>query len=160
MVGGLVDRDGEGLVTTIRSSAVIDATPAEVWDIVGDPRNLPQWNKHILAVHEVPPTGLKPGAKYWTEMGGFGVRFRILAEVIELDPPRYSWIRLSGPVDASVRTWVHPAGERQATLEHEVDYHVRGGPLGEIVGRALRLLGASKMLKRGIEAQKRQVERS
>ena len=147
-------------MTTIRHSTEIDATPQEVWDIVGDPRNLPQWNKHILAVHEVPPTGLKPGARYWTEMGGFGVRFRILAEVIELDPPTYSWIRLTGPLQASVRTWVHPAGNGRALLEHEVDYHVRGGPLGEIIARALRLLGATRMLKQGLEAQKRQVEES
>ncbi len=146
-------------MTTIRTNTVIDATPEEVWRIVGDPRNLPQWNKHILAVHEVPPGGLAAGARYWTEMGGFGVKFRILAEVVELDPPRYSWIRLSGPVEASVRTWVHRSGEHQARLEHEVDYHVRGGPLGEIVGRGLRLLGATKMLQRGIEAQKRQVEK-
>ncbi len=154
----MVDRYGGALVTTIRHSVEIDATPDEVWEIVGDPRNLPRWNRHIVAVHEVPPTGLKPGARYWTEMGGFGVRFRILAEVVELEPPRYSWLRLSGPVVASVRTWVHPAGGGRSTLEHEVDYHVRGGPVGEVVGRALRLLGASRMLKRGIEAQKRQVE--
>lgn len=147
-------------MTTIRDRVEIDATPDEVWSIVGDPRNLPQWNRHILAVHEVPPTGLKPGARYWAEMGGFGVRFRILAEVVELDPPRYSWIRLSGPIVASVRTWVHPAPDGRSDLEHEVDYHVRGGPLGEIVGRALRMLGAARMLKKGIEAQKRQVERS
>ena len=157
---GLGQRYRGGLVTTIRGNVEIDATPEEVWDIVGDPRNLPQWNSHILAVHEVPPTGLAPGAKYWTELGGFGLRFRVLAEVIELEPPRYSWIRLSGPVEASVRTWVHPSDPRGTRLEHEVDYHVRGGPVGEVIGRALRRLGASRMLKKGIEAQKRQVEQS
>jgi uncharacterized protein YndB with AHSA1/START domain len=153
-------RDGDRFVTVIRHSAEIDASPEEVWRIVGDPRNLPQWNQHILAVHEVPPTGLVPGAKYWTEMGGFGIRFRILAEVVELDPPTYSWIRLTGPVTASVRTWVHPTSDGRTLLEHEVDYHVRGGPIGEVIGRALRLLGATRMLKKGIEAQKRQVEGS
>lgn len=147
-------------MTTVRDRVLIDAPADEVWDIVGDPRNLPQWNKHIHAVREVPPTGLKPGARYWTEMGGFGVRFRIMAEVVELEPPRYSWIRLSGPVTASVRTWVHPTADGRSELEHEVEYHVRGGPIGEVIARALRLLGASRMLKRGIEAQKRQVEES
>ena len=145
-------------MTTIRQTLEIDATPEEVWEIVGDPRNLPKWNKHILTVKELPPGGLAPGAKYSTEMGGFGVRFKIVAEVIEIEPPTYSWIRLTGPLVASVRTWVHPSGNGRARLEHEVDYHVRGGPIGEVVGRALRLLGASRMLKQGIEAQKRQVE--
>ena len=147
-------------MTTIRTDVEIDASAAETWTIVSDPRNLPKWNKHILAVSGVPEEGLKPGTTYWTVMGGFGLRFRIRADVVEFDPPRYSWIRLSGPVVASVRTWVAPAGERKARLQHEVDYHVRGGPVGEVIARALRRLGAAKMLKRGVEAQRQQVERA
>ena len=146
------------LVTVIQQSEIVDATPDEVWRIVGDPRNLPKWNKHILAVHEVPPNGLRPGARYWTEMGGFGIKFRVLAEVEALEAPRYSRIRLSGPIDAVVRTWVHPAGRRRARLEHEVDYHIPGGPLGAIIERAIKRLGATGLLKRGLRAQKRQVE--
>ncbi len=152
------ERYRETPVTLIRHSEIVDASPAEVWRIVGDPRNLPRWNKHILAVHEVPPNGLRPGARYSTEMGGFGIRFKVLAEVEELEPPRYSRIRLSGPVDAIVRTWVHPAGRRRARLEHEVDYHIPGGPLGAVIERAVKLFGATGLLKRGLRAQKRQVE--
>ena len=146
-------------MTLIRHSEIVDASPAEVWRIVGDPRNLPRWNKHILAVHEVPPNGLRPGARYATEMGGFGLRFKVLAEVEELEPPRYSRIRLSGPIDAVVRTWVHPAGRHRARLEHEVDYHIPGGPIGAVIERVVKRIGATGLLKRGLRAQKRQVER-
>ncbi|HKX24831.1 MAG TPA: hypothetical protein VJP08_00805, partial [Actinomycetota bacterium] len=88
----------------------------------------------------------------------FGVRFRINAQVEEADPPRYSKIRLTGPLEAIVQTWIHPAGRRRSRLEHQVDYHVPGGPVGNVVARALRYLGANAMLRRGVRAQKRQVE--
>lgn len=145
-------------VTRIRSSIVVDARPEEVWDVVADPRNLPRWNRYVRGVHDVPNNGLRPGSRYWAEMGGFGARFRIRAEVQELDPPHYARIRLSGPIDAVVRTWIRPAGRRRSRLEHQVDYTVRGGPIGTVVGRALRLVGAPGMLRRGTRAQKRQVE--
>jgi uncharacterized membrane protein len=145
-------------VTRILESAIVDATPEEVWRVVSDPRNLPKWNHYIRAVHDVPPDGLKEGDRYWTEMGGFGVRFRIRAHVIESQPGRYAKIRLTGPLEAIVQTWVRPAGPRRSRLEHRVDYHVPGGPIGSVVARALRLLGAAPMLRRGVRAQKRQIE--
>jgi len=65
---------------------------------------------------------------------------------------------LSGPLDAIVRTWIQPDGSGRSILEHEVDYHLKGGPVGELVARGLRLLGARTLLRRGIRAQKRQIE--
>jgi uncharacterized membrane protein len=145
-------------MTRIRQHAIIDASPEEVWAVVSNPRHLPRWNRYIRAVHDVPEDGLRPGDRYWTEMGGFGVRFKVRAEVLEVDPPHYARVRLTGPFEAVVRTWVRPAGPRRARLEHEVEYSVRGGPIGAVVARALRVLGAPQVLKRGIRAQKRQVE--
>ena len=145
-------------VTRIREHTLVDAPPGDVWDTISDPRNLPNWNKHILAVHDPPANGLRAGSRYWTEMGGFGVRVRVRAEVLEIDPPRYSKVKLTGPIEAVVQTWVHPAGRRRCRLEHQVDYTVRGGPLGAMIARVLRRLGAKGLLHRGIKAQKRQVE--
>jgi ligand-binding SRPBCC domain-containing protein len=147
-------------MTRIRESAIVEATPEEVWRVVSDPRNLPRWNRYIRAVRDVPRNGLKEGDRYVTEMGGFGVRFPIRAEVVAVEPARYSKIKLTGPLEAIVQTWVHPAGRRRSRLEHQVDYHVPGGPVGSVVGRVLRHLGASAMLRRGVRAQKRQVEES
>jgi uncharacterized protein YndB with AHSA1/START domain len=145
-------------VTRISSSTVVNAPAEEVWKVVVDPRNLPRWNRYIRAVHDVPNGELRPGSRYWTELGGFGVRFRVGAEVQEIESPRYARVRLSGPVEAVVRTWIRPIGKRRSRLEHQVDYTVRGGPLGAIVARALRHLGAPGMLRRGTRAQKRQAE--
>lgn len=147
-------------MTRIRESAIVDASPEEVWEVVSDPRNLPRWNRYVRSVHGVPDDGLKEGDRYRTDMGGFGVRFPIRAQVVELRPPRYSKIRLTGPLEAIVQTWVQPAGARRSRLEHQVDYNVPGGPIGSVVARALRHLGANAMLRRGVRAQKRQIEGS
>jgi uncharacterized protein YndB with AHSA1/START domain len=145
-------------MTEIRESAIVEASPEEVWKVVSDPRNLPHWNRHIRAVHGMPQDGLREGDRYWTEMGGFGLHFRIRAQVQEMEPPRYSKIRLTGPIEAVVQTWVHPAGRRRSRLEHLVEYHVPGGPIGSVLGRSLRRFGAGAMLRRGVRAQKRQIE--
>jgi hypothetical protein len=50
-------------------------------------------------------------------------------------------------------------GTRRSRLEHEVEYRLKGGPLGALIARGLQVVGAPAMLKRGIRAQKRQVER-
>lgn len=157
MVERVDERYREEPVTRIRESVAVEASPEDVWAIVSDPSNLPRWNKHIHAVHDLPENGLQAGSKYWTEMGGFGARFRVKAEVLEVRPPRYSRVRLSGPVEATVQTWVHPAGRNRSLLEHQVDYHVRG-PLGSAIDRVVRRMGATQLLRHGIRAQKRQVE--
>jgi ligand-binding SRPBCC domain-containing protein len=147
-------------MTRIRESAIVDASPDEVWAVVADPRNLPRWNRSIVAVHDVPQDGLGKGDRYWAELGGFGVRLRVWAHVLELEKGRYAKVRLSGPLDAVIQTWIHPAGRRRTRLEHQVDYHLPGGPLGAVVGRAVRRVGATTLLRRGVRAQKRQVEGS
>jgi uncharacterized protein YndB with AHSA1/START domain len=146
------------IMTTVRQWVTVDAPPEDVWRVVSDPRNLPRWNRYIREVENAPEDGLRKGTRYTTRMGVGGVTFRVNASVEEVDPPRYSQIRLTGPLDAVVRTWIRPVGSRRSRLEHEVEYRIRGGPIGELIARGLRLMGASGMLRRGISAQKRQIE--
>lgn len=146
-------------MTVIRQSTVIDARPEEVWRIISDPRNLPRWNSLIKAVHGAPHNGLKPGDRYSTELGVLGVKIKVAARVLETDPPRSAMIRLTGPLEATVRTWLRPVGKGRTRLEHEVDYKLKGGPVGSLIARGVKHLGAPSILKRGIKAQKRQVER-
>ncbi|HEV3474215.1 MAG TPA: SRPBCC family protein [Actinomycetota bacterium] len=137
---------------------MVEASPEEVWEVVANPRNLPRWNRHVRTVTGAPENGLARGSRYTTEIGAMGLRFHVDAEVVELDPPKYAQVRLHGPVDATVRTWVHRAGSRRARLEHEVEYRLKGGPLGEAIARVFKLLGGSQILRRGLRAQKQQVE--
>ena len=143
----------------VRASEIVEASPESVWEIISDPRNLPRWNQHIKKVTGVPEDGLKQGSRYTTSLRVLGVPFRVQAQVLEVDPPRYAVVRLSGPIDAVVRTWVRPAGKRRSRLEHEVSYQVkRIGPAGRVIEQGLRIAGAGTLLRRGTRAQKRQVE--
>lgn len=145
-------------MAVVRQSIVVEAPPEDVWRVIADPRNLPRWNSHIRAVHDVPDGGLRPGSRYVTEVRFMGVSTRVPARVVELQPHRYSEVMLSGPVDAVVRTYLHPVGKGSTEVEHEVHYRFRGGPLGSLAARAVSHLGASAILRRGLRAQKEQVE--
>jgi uncharacterized protein YndB with AHSA1/START domain len=146
-------------VSVVRASEIVEASPETVWEIISDPRNLPRWNQHIKKVTGVPEDGLKPGSRYTTSLRIVGVPFDVHAQVLEIDPPGYAEIRLTGPLEAVVRTWVRPAGKRRSRLEHEVTYRVkRIGPAGRVIEQGLRVMGAGTLLRRGTRAQKRQVE--
>jgi carbon monoxide dehydrogenase subunit G len=146
-------------VTVVRVGVDVDAEPEEAWSVVSDPRNLPQWDRHILAVDGVPPGGLAPGVHYVTVMGFVGMRARVACDVVEWRPPLRAVIRLSGLIDATVSTTLMRVADGRSRLVHEVDFRLRGGPLGAFAGRSLRLVGGPQLaLRRGLLAQKRQIE--
>ena len=138
----------------------IEATPEEVWDIVADPRNLPKWDRHIISVQGVPEGGLQEGGRYTTELKMLGVRGTVEAEVLELTPPKQSRIRLRGILDATVKTVVRPlSGGRRSLLEHDVEYHFRGGGIAAFATQGLGLTGGpTVVLRKGAFAQKQQIE--
>lgn len=145
-------------MTVLTVETDVDALPEHVWEVVSDPRNLTTWDRHIAAVHGVPEGGLRRGTEYDTEIRFMGVRVNVHADVIEIQAPRYSKIRLRGIVDAMVETWLDPVDEKRTRLRHRVDYRFRGGPLGDLGARAVRAMGGASLLKRGVQAQKHQAE--
>lgn len=145
-------------MTMVRESEVIDAEPREVWRVIADPRNLPAWSGQVHAVHDAPNGELRAGDTYTVELRLMGLPARIRARVLEVQPERYSEVLLSGPLEATVRTYVRGIGSRRTRIEHEVDYRFRGGPLGRVAARAVGVLGAPLILRRGLRAQKTQVE--
>jgi uncharacterized protein YndB with AHSA1/START domain len=165
-VAGLDERELEGRVspsagrgTTISVSVEVDAPPQRVWSVAADPRRLPRWERHIVSIEDVPPGGLAKGATYTVVMRFVAVRTRVHAEVLEWSPPGYACVRLSGVLDATVRTTITPVGRRRSRLEHDVEYTFRGGALGELAARSLQLLGGAQLaLRLGTLAQKRQIE--
>jgi len=147
-------------VSVVEASAVIDAPPEAVWDVVADPNNLPRWDHHISEVEGVPEGGLGLGTEYTTAVKLMGAKAHSSAKVLELEPPRYSKIELRGLLEGVVETWLEPLDGGKTRLRHRVEYRFKGGPIGALAARAVRLLGASSLLRRGIQAQKRQVEGS
>ena len=147
-------------MSVVEVSEVIDAPPEAVWEVVADPRNLPLWDHHIYEVKGVPKNGLRQGTEYTTGVKFMGARAHATAQVLELEPGRYSKIELRGMIDGVVETWLEAVDGGRTRLRHRVAYRFKGGPIGELAARAIRVLGATALLRRGVQAQKEQVERS
>jgi len=146
-------------VSVVELSVEVDAPPAAVWQVVANPRNLPRWDRRIASVQGVPSGGLREGSEYTTEIKFMGIHTHGTSRVIELRPPEYSKVRVHGLVDGTVETWLEPLdGGGRTRLRHRVEYRFIGGPLGRAAARAVNLFGAPVLLKRGVEAQKRQAE--
>lgn len=159
MVARLVERHGGAFVSVVRVTVEVEATLEEVWAVVADPRNLPRWSKFVVSVDGVPDGGLEKGSEYTTVMRPTALRARVLSTVVEWDPPTHSTVRLSGLLDATVTTKISPLSGGRSCLEHDVEYRFRGGRLGELAARSLRLVGGAQLaLRHGTLAQKRQVE--
>jgi uncharacterized membrane protein len=166
VVGGLDEREHERRMTTADRhhttagvTVEVDAPLERVWNVVADPRHLPRWERHIVSIENLPPDGLTNGSTYTVVMRFVAIRATVSAEVLEWSPPGYACIRLSGLLDATIRTTVSPIGGSRSRLEHDVEYSFKGGALGDLAARSLHLLGGAQLaLKLGTLAQKRSIE--
>jgi carbon monoxide dehydrogenase subunit G len=148
-------------MTRVHFTVEIDAPAESVWKVISDPANLPNWDRHIVAVDGVPADGLKVGVRYTTVMGFMGVHARVAARVLEWDPPRRAAIQLTGIVDATVVSTVTALRGHRCRLGHDVDFEFRGGTIGRFAARSMRLVGGAQLaLRHGTLAQKRQIESS
>lgn len=146
-------------MTVVSFAVEVDASPERVWEVVSNPANLPHWDRHIVRVVGVPPSGLAEGVRYVTEMRFVGVRSKVRARVLEWEEPKRSTIRLTGLLDATVTTTVEPIDGGRSRLEHVVEYRFAGGPFGDLAARSLALVGGAQYaLRRGTLAQQREIE--
>lgn len=144
-------------MTTVEFSVEIDAPPERVWQVTSNPANLPHWDKHIESV-AVPDGGLGLGVRYRVMMRFMSLRTTVDAEVLEWEPPWRAAIRLSGLLEATVATAIASLPHERSVLRHEITYRFRG-LFGGIGARSIQALGGSQMaLKRGVLAQKREIE--
>jgi uncharacterized protein YndB with AHSA1/START domain len=144
-------------MTVVQFSVEVEAPPEEVWRVTSDPVNLPYWDRHIVGVH-VPEGGLGPGVGYEVEMSFVAMRTTVRARVLEWEAPWRSSIRLEGLLEATVTTSIASLPFERSLLRHEIAYRFRG-PLGGFGAAGLNALGGASMaLRRGVMAQKRQIE--
>ena len=144
-------------MTTIEFSVEIDAPPERVWQVTSNPANLPHWDKHIESV-ELPEGGLALGVRYRVMMRFMSLRTTVDAEVLEWEPPWRASIRLTGLLEATVTTTVASLPFARSVLRHEITYRFRG-LFGGVGAQSIQVLGGSQMaLKRGVLAQKREIE--
>ena len=78
--------------------------------------------------------------------------------MIEWEPPWRAVIRLTGLLEATVTTAIASLPFDRSVLRHEISYRFRG-PLGGIAAQSIQAVGGSQLaLKRGVLAQKRDIE--
>ena len=143
--------------TVAEASIEIEAPPEAVWEVASDPANLPHWDRHIEAAH-VPREGLGPGSRYEVTMRFMTVRARVQVEVLEWEAPWRAVLQLSGLLEATVTTSVASLPFDRSLLRHEVEYRFRG-PLGVFGAKSLNAVGGAQLaLRRGLAAQKREIE--
>jgi uncharacterized protein YndB with AHSA1/START domain len=144
-------------MTVVQFSVEVDASPERVWEVASDPGNLPQWDRHIIRVR-LPEGGLGPGVKYEVDMGFMAVHTTVAAEVLEWERPWRTRIALHGLLEAVVTTSIASLPHDRSLLRHEVEYRFKG-PLGGFGAASLNVLGGAQMaLRRGVLAQKHQIE--
>jgi len=144
-------------MTTVEYSVEIDAPPELVWEVTSDPRNLPHWDRHIVAVR-LPAEGLGPTVAYDVTMSFLGVRATIPCQVLSWEPPWHAEVHLGGLLDATVRTSIASLPADRSVLRHEIRY-VFNGPLGRFGAASVNAVGgAGFALRRGTLAQKEQIE--
>jgi uncharacterized protein YndB with AHSA1/START domain len=144
-------------MTTVEYSVEVDAPPEAVWEVTSDPRGLPAWERHIESV-SVPPDGLGPGVRYEVTMAFMSVRATVPCIVREWEPPWRSVVELGGLLVATVTTSIASLPFDRSVLRHEVRY-VFKGPLGSFAAASVRAIGGAEYaLRRGTEAQRRQIE--
>jgi uncharacterized protein YndB with AHSA1/START domain len=146
-------------MTLVSVAVDIDAPPERVWEVIAAPKNLPHWQRHISRVIGAPRNGLRQGATYKVELRFLAVRAKVRIRVLEWEPPRRVSVELRGVIDGSVTSTVEPTGRGRSRLEHVVDFRFRGGPLGSVAARSLRMVGGARhVLRNGTLAQKREIE--
>ncbi len=143
--------------TRAEASIEIDAAPETVWKVASDPRNLPHWDRHIEAAQVARET-LGPGSRYQVRMRLMAVTARVEVEVREWKPPWRAVLQLHGLLQATVTTTVASLPFDRTLLRHQVAYRFRG-PLGLFGARSLNAMGGAQLaLRRGLAAQKREIE--
>ena len=157
MVEGLEQRERESRVTSAEYSVEVDAPPELVWEVTSDPKNLPHWDRHIVAV-KVPAGGLGPGVHYKAIMGFLSVRASVPCQIRTWDPPWNAEVHLGGLLDATVATTIASLPKHRSVLRHEVDWVFRG-PLGRFAAASVNAVGGAEYaLRRGTLAQKHEIE--
>jgi len=97
-------------------------------------------------------------SRFEVTMSFVGVRTTVPCVVREWEPPWRSVVTLGGLLVATVTTSIASLPFDRSVLRHEVRY-VFKGPLGSFGAASVRALGGAEFaLRRGTEAQRRQIE--
>ena len=148
-------------MTLVHCAIEIAAAPADVWEVVMDPRRLHDWVTIHRRLGPVPER-LEKGSSFEQSLGLRGAHVTVHWTVVALDPPRRAVWEGRGPAHshASIEYRLEPLGERATRFEYVNEFKAPGGPLGAVAGRVLVAGVSHREAQHSLERLKRVVERS
>lgn len=125
-------------MTRVHCAIAIDAPPARVWEVVMDPRRLPDWVTIHRRLGDV-PARLKRGSTFEQTLNLRGAHLHVVWTVVDVDAPRRAVWEGQGPAHsrASIVYELQPDGEQRTLFDYTNEFKPPGGPLGAVAGRVL-----------------------
>ena len=122
------------LVKSAQVEVVVDADPAAVWALAGDPTRVGEWSGecHTVTWLDAGRTQPEVGARFVGRNRLGRIRWKRVSEVVGLEPGRrIAWANLRSPLHPDTTRWeltVSPTGTGTLITSR---YSVSIGPLGD-----------------------------
>jgi uncharacterized membrane protein len=141
----------------VEKRITIDAPPAAVWTIIGDPAGYRSFMAGITRWEVEGRRRRGLGARYAMRMRIGSAEIGGLVEVVEFDEPyELAWTGVTG-IDQRGRWRLRARDEGRTEVTLRLRYHVEGGLLGTVAERFAAPIVRTN-LGRSLEGLKRQVE--
>lgn len=124
-------------MAAIRVSTVIEATPAEVWDVVEHIEDHVEWMADAEAIRFTTDQTSGVGTTFECDTKVGPAKLTDVMEITEWEPEAVMGVKHTGIVTGTGRFTLHPAGPGRTEFrwEEELDFPVwMGGPLRNPVG--------------------------
>lgn len=146
-------------MTLVHCAIEIAAPPERVWDVVMDPRRLPDWVTIHRSLGPVPAT-LARGSTFEQTLNLRGAHLHVAWKVIDVDRPRRATWEGRGPAHsrASIVYELHAVDEGRTRFDYTNEFKPPGGPLGAVAGRVLVGGLSQRESQRSLERLKHLVE--
>lgn len=121
----------------IERSVEVQATPAEIWDVLVDVRRLPEVSRHTIEVKDAPERLTHKGERFSQVVSAVGKRFESEWTVVRFEPERA--LGIEGSIGFGVRYCltesVEPAGPGRSRLTVCIQYKLPFGPFGRMASK-------------------------
>ena len=150
----------KGSMGQYRKTFRFEASIEQLWELMSDPDRLPEWNGAFDRVENVTGPLDEVGTTYTQVMRVAGIELKGDWEVTEVDPPRSRRFRGTPPgcaVCIGSETFEEVEGGTEYTVE--MDYTLRGGPVGKAIDRLFGRSLFRRIVERNVRELRQILER-
>jgi uncharacterized membrane protein len=118
-------------MTQIRKTIEVDAPQEDVFTLLTDLDQLPDWSTITVATHDAPAQPISKGDTFRQSLRVVGRQLDTDWTVTELDRPRHVAYEAKGPAGARLRmAQTVESADNGCRVSFEVDYELPGGAVG------------------------------